>query len=96
MEDENGSMDGRQQRGERTRQAVATKAAALASTDGLAGMSIGQIADELGIAKSSVQVAYPRKEDLQIAAITVATDIFVAAVIAPALSQPKGLPRLSL
>ena len=57
-------------------------------------MSIGQIADELDIAKSSVQVAYPRKEDLQIATITAATNIFVSAVIAPALSQPKGLQRL--
>ena len=87
-------MDGRHQRGDRTRHAVATKAAALASTDGLAGVSIGQIADELGIAKSSVQVAYPRKQDLQIATITAATDIFVTAVIAPALSQPKGIQRL--
>jgi AcrR family transcriptional regulator len=87
-------MDGRQQRGERTRHSVATKAAALASTDGLAGMSIGQIAVELDIAKSSVQVAYPRKEDLQLATISAATDIFVSAVIAPALSKPKGLQRL--
>jgi AcrR family transcriptional regulator len=87
-------MDGRQQRGERTRQAVATRAAAIASTDGLAGMTIGQIADELGMSKSSVQVAYLRKEDLQIAAIAVATEIFVTAVVAPALSQPKGVPRV--
>jgi AcrR family transcriptional regulator len=87
-------MDGRRLRGERTRQAVATKAAALASTDGLAGMTIGQIAAELDLPKSSVQVAYPRKEDLQIAAVAAATEIFATAVVAPALRQPRGLQRL--
>jgi AcrR family transcriptional regulator len=91
---EGNAMDGRQQRGDRTRQAVATRAAALASTDGLAGMTIGQIATELAIPKSSVQVAYPRKEDLQIATVAAATDIFITAVVAPALTLRKGLPRL--
>jgi AcrR family transcriptional regulator len=87
-------MDGRLERGERTRRAVAVKAAALASTDGLAGMTLGQIAIELEIAKSSVQVAFPRKEDLQLATIAAATEIFVAAVVVPALAEPKGLKRL--
>jgi AcrR family transcriptional regulator len=88
------SVDGRHQRGERTRRAVAARAVALASTDGLAGMTIGQIASDLDIPKSSVQVAFPRKEDLQLATIAAATNIFVTAVVAPAQSQPKGLPRL--
>ncbi len=88
-------MDGRLKRGDRTRKSVAAKAAALASLDGLAGMSIGQLADALGVSKSSVQVAYPTKEAVQLAAVGAATEIFVASVIAPAQAHPEGLPRLN-
>jgi AcrR family transcriptional regulator len=73
---------------------VATRAAALASMDGLAGMTMGQLADALGVAKSSVQAAYRTKEDLQLAAVGAATDTFLAEVVAPAQAQPEGLPRL--
>jgi AcrR family transcriptional regulator len=88
------SQDRRRQRGDRTRRAVATRAAALASLDGLAGMTMGQLADALGVAKSSVQAAYRTKEDLQLAAVGAATETFVAEVVAPAQAQAEGLPRL--
>jgi AcrR family transcriptional regulator len=87
-------MDRRRERGDRTRQAVATAAAAVASTDGLAGMSLAQLARALGVSKSSIQAAYATKEELQLAAIGAATDTFINAVIAPTLDQPEGLPRL--
>src|SRR3954453_15252349 len=87
-------MDGRRARGARTRQAVAEQAAALASVDGLAGISLSQVAAALGVSKSSVQAAYSTKEAIQLAAVAAATDIFVAAVIAPAQEHAKGLPRL--
>lgn len=87
-------MDGRTERGDRTRQTVAARAAALASVDGLAGMTLGQLADSLGLSKSSVQAAFATKEDLQVAAIGAATDVFVTNVIAPAQAEPEGLPRL--
>jgi AcrR family transcriptional regulator len=87
-------MDGRRARGDRTRHAVATQAAALASVGGLSGMTLSQLAHALGITKSSVQAAYPTKEDVQVAAVAAATDIFVEAVITPAQSATEGLPRL--
>ena len=87
-------MDGRRERGQRTREAVAAQAAALASLDGLSGMSLAQIAASLGIAKSSIQVAYPTKEDLQLATVESATRIFVKGVVVPALAHAEGLPRL--
>jgi AcrR family transcriptional regulator len=55
-------MDGRRERGEQTRRAVAAQAAALASVDGLSGMTLSQLAQALGVGKSSVQAAYPTKE----------------------------------
>lgn len=73
---------------------MATRAAALASVDGLAGMTLGQLADALGMTKSSVQAAYGTKEAVQIAAVEAATEIFVDAVIRPALGEPEGVRRL--
>ncbi len=87
-------MDGRQQRGQRTRRAVAARAAALASLEGLAGMSLARLAEGLGMSKSSVQAAYATKEEVQLAAVTAATEIFVGEVVAPAQAEPEGLPRL--
>ena len=86
--------DGRRRRGDRTRRAVAAEAAALASIDGLAGTTLGRLAEALGMTKSSVQAAYRTKEELQVAAVAAATDIFVDAVVTPALSRPEGLSRL--
>jgi AcrR family transcriptional regulator len=87
-------MDGRRERGDRTRSAVADKAAELASIDGLGGMSLSQLAIALDVPKSSIQAAYRTKEDIQLAAVAAATDIFVKHVITPAMAAPEGLPRV--
>jgi AcrR family transcriptional regulator len=89
-----GAVYGRQQRGTRTRRAVAAEAAALASLEGLAGMSLARLATALGLAKSSIQAAYRTKEAVQLAAIAAATEIFVGAVVAPAQAEPEGMARL--
>src|SRR5688500_10356144 len=87
-------MDGRRARGERTRQTVAAQAAALASVDGLSGMTLSRLADVLGVSKGSIQAAYRTKEELQVAAVEAATNIFVQSVIQLALEADEGLPRL--
>lgn len=87
-------MDGRRARGSKTKQAVAEKAAAIASLEGLSAMSFGQLSNELGISKSSVQAAYPSKIELQLAATKSASRIFAEAVIRPALAEREGLARL--
>jgi AcrR family transcriptional regulator len=87
-------MDGRRERGDRTRQAVAAQAAALASVEGLSGMTLSQVAGALGVSKSSIQAAYATKEEVQLAAVAAATDIFVTAVVTPAQDHPEGLSRL--
>jgi AcrR family transcriptional regulator len=89
-----GENDSRRQRGQRTRREVAAQAAALASLDGLAGMTLSQVAGRLGVAKSSVQAAYATKEDLQVAAVAAAVEIFVENVVVPAQPHPAGRPRL--
>jgi AcrR family transcriptional regulator len=73
---------------------VAAQAAALASLDGLAGITLSQLARALGVSKSSVQAAYATKEEIQLAAVEAATETFVTAVVAPVQDRPEGLPRL--
>ena len=87
-------LDGRRTRGERTRRSVATNAAALASVDGLSGVTLSKVAGALGVAKSSIQAAYPTKEQLQLAAVEAATETFVAEVVTPAMAEPEGAARL--
>jgi AcrR family transcriptional regulator len=86
--------DGRRRRGDRTRQAVAVRAAERASIDGLCGVTLGQIAADLGISKGGIQAVFATKEELQLAAVAAATEIFVKHVVMPPLEQPGGLPRL--
>src|SRR4051794_9742648 len=89
-----GNVDGRRLRGERTRQAVAARAAAVASIHGLEGMTLARLAEELGVSKSSIQAAYGTKEEIQLAAVSAATQTFVGEVITPSLEETEGLPRL--
>ncbi len=87
-------VDGRRRRGDRTRRAIAEAAAARASVDGLANLTIGGLASEVGTVKSSVQAAFATKELLQLAAFDAASGTFVREVVAPALARPEGVDRL--
>lgn len=86
--------DGRRQRGDRTRRTLAVRAAERASIEGLDGLSLGNLAADLQISKGGVQAAYASKEELQVAAVAAATEIFVREVVTPVLGEPRGLRRL--
>jgi len=81
-------------KGEQTRQAVLTRAAELARTVGLEGLTIGKLADELQLSKSGLFAHFRSKEALQLEVIEEARRQFVAEVVAPALRAPRGEPRL--
>lgn len=87
-------IDGRALRGERTRRQILDAAVDLASVEGLEGLSIGRLALKLDMSKSGLFAAFGSKEDLQIAAVDHAAQIFVEQVVRPALAAPRGLPRL--
>lgn len=86
--------DGRRLRGDRTRRAVAVRAAERASLEGLEAVSLGRVAADLGISKSGIQAVFGTKKDLQLAAVGAATEIFVDRVVSPVIGQPPGLIRL--
>ncbi|MEV0296150.1 TetR/AcrR family transcriptional regulator [Nocardia sp. NPDC050710] len=86
--------DKRLLRGARTRGLILRRAVDVASLDGLDGLSFGRLATDTGLSKAGVQTLFRTKETLQLAAIDHARDMFVAAVIAPARGEPRGVPRL--
>ena len=77
-----------------TREAILERAADLASTDGLEGLTIGHLATELRMSKSGVFAHFGSKQELQLATVQAAADRFLAGVIAPAQDAEPGLPRL--
>lgn len=70
------------------------RAAEVASVEGLEGLSIGGLADELGLSKSGLFALFGSKEDLQLATIEAARKLYVQEVISPALAVGSGLVRL--
>lgn len=86
--------DGRVERGEQTRRLILQRAADIASVEGLEGLSIGRLSTELDVSKSGVFAHFGSKEELQLATLAFARDVFIDHVITPALRSPAGLARL--
>ena len=83
----------RRPRGLRTREAILRKAVALASLEGLEGLTLGKLSTALRISKSGLFAHFGSKEELQCSAVEAAKDIFIEEVIAPAADR-RGLRRL--
>ncbi len=86
-------QDRRLLRGARTRRKVARHGVDIASLEGLNGLSIGQLAADLGLSKSGVQTLFKTKENLQLAVAELASEEFQAAVVRPAQSAEPGVRR---
>src|ERR1700680_2234941 len=81
--------------GSKPRPATLQTAAALASVDGLDGLSIGRLATELAMSKSGLFAHFGSKEDLQLATIEEARQRYAREVIAPAHAAGSGIKRLN-
>jgi AcrR family transcriptional regulator len=81
-------------KGERTRHSILTTAAALASQEGLEPLSIGRLAEATGMSKSGLFAHFGSKEELQLATVDHAAQLFVDEVIAPARAAPRGVARV--
>ena len=80
--------------GERSRRTILDAAAKLATVEGLEGLSIARLADHIGMSKSGLYAHFGSKEELQLATIETASDMFAAAVIAPAQDAATPLAKL--
>lgn len=80
--------------GERTHAAILQAAARLASVEGINGLTIGRLADVLGVSKSGLYAHFGSKERLQLETIEAAWAIFEEEVVAPSVRSPEGLEQL--
>jgi AcrR family transcriptional regulator len=77
-----------------TRAAVTHTAVERASVEGLEGLTIGRLAGETEMRKSSVFSLFGSKEELQLATLEAAAEQFREEVWEPVAGEPPGLPRL--
>jgi AcrR family transcriptional regulator len=61
---------------------------------GLEGLTVGSLAEQLGMSKSGLFAHFGSKEDLQLATVEAARQVFIDKVTTPAIAASKGMPRL--
>jgi AcrR family transcriptional regulator len=78
-----------------SRGVILNAAARLATTRGLDGLSIGDLAQHIGMSKSGLYAHFKSKEELELATIETAAEIFQKDVIDKVPESLGGLPRIS-
>jgi AcrR family transcriptional regulator len=81
-------------KGARTKHGILERAVDIASVEGLAGLTIGRLAEELEMSKSGLFAHFGSKEELQLATVEAAQQRFVNEMFRPALKAARGYPRL--
>ena len=77
-----------------TRERILGNGLALMSQAGLAGVTLGVLAEQVGMSKSGLFAHFKSKEDVQIALLDHTAEFATAQVVAPAMRAAEGLPRL--
>mgnify|MGYP003609572848 FL=1 len=82
------------QKGRQTKAAIVDAALGLATHIGLEGLSMGALAELMGMSKSGVFAHFGSREELQISVIREYHARFEQEVFYPALQAPRGVARL--
>ena len=82
-------------RGHATKQGILEVATAIASVEGLEGLTLGRLATALAMSKSGLFAHFGSKEDLQLATIEHARKVYVDHVILPGLAHAVGVATLN-
>ena len=77
-----------------TRERLLQQGLALMSRDGMAGVTLGQLAEQVGMSKSGVFAHFRSKDDVQIGLLEQMARVAAPVVVEPAMAAPEGLPRL--
>ena len=64
------------------------------SRSGLAGVTLGVLADQAGMSKSGLFAHFRSKEDVQIELLTYMAEFVTVHVLEPSMTASEGLPRL--
>lgn len=81
-------------KGRQTRLQILDAALAVASRDGLAGLTIGELAKSVGMSKSGLFAHFRTKHALELAVLEAAVERFIATVFRPAFQKERGEPRI--
>jgi AcrR family transcriptional regulator len=77
-----------------TRERILDTGLAMASQSGLEGVTLGVLAANVGMSKSGLFAHFQSKEAVQIQLLEHTAKLAALRVIAPAMKEPEGLPRL--
>lgn len=80
--------------GEISRKAIVRAAADLATTRGFDGLSLSELAERIGMSKSGLFAHFGSKEELELATVEAAEEIFDNDVVREAMQVEAGLARL--
>jgi AcrR family transcriptional regulator len=81
-------------KGQDTKDRILGEALDIASTVGIEGLSIGELAKATEMSKSGLFAHFNSKEDLQLEVLRTGSANFIETVVSPALRQPRGEPRV--
>ncbi len=81
-------------KGQQTKAAIVDAALRMAAQVGLEGLSIGSLAEAMGMSKSGGFAHFGSRDELQISVVREYYARFEAQVFQPAMMQPRGLPRV--
>ena len=82
-------------KGDRTRARILDEAVGLASVQGVGGLTIGPLAERLGLSKSGLFAHFRSKEALQVETLDRAAALFRASVSEPVRGEPDRAHRLA-
>jgi AcrR family transcriptional regulator len=77
-----------------TRQRILRQGLSLMSRSGLSGVTLGVLADQVGMSKSGLFAHFQSKEDVQIELLSHLAEFAMARVVEPSMTADEGLPRL--
>jgi AcrR family transcriptional regulator len=80
--------------GLKSRRAILDAAARLATCHGLQELSIGELAQHIGMSKSGLYAHFKSKEELELATIDAAAEVFENDVIRQVPESPRGTARV--
>jgi AcrR family transcriptional regulator len=81
-------------KGQQTKAAIVDAALRIATQVGLEGLSIGAVAEAMGMSKSGVFAHFGSRDELQISVVREYSARFQSQVFEPAMVLPRGLPRV--
>jgi len=81
-------------KGQETKTSILDEALQIASTVGFTGLTIGQLAEQMGMSKSGLFAHFRSKEQLQLQTLDHARQRFTDITVRPTLGAPRGERRV--